>query len=282
MELNVAQSAVSHHIAHLEEYLQSPLFIRHFRAIELTQQGLNYFHYVTKAFDLIHQGTRDLASQQRGDVLVVQSYSTFAVRWLLPRLGKFQLTYPHIQVRLITAQWDPALSKKEVDVAISIVRSDDARVEYEYLFSPTLFPVCSPKMLEGKSPVQTPSDLAGYTLLQVYPSAGDWEAWIAVTGAKGLDPDAALRFDSYDHALRMAAKGLGVSLAMQPYVAEDLEEGVLVNPLPDHVVTAPSSWYLAFLKESANLPRMSAFRQWFLQEILEDPHLAPLVSHPAA
>jgi len=276
-ELHVAQSAISHHIAHLEDHLQSPLFIRQFRSVELTQQGRQYLHFVTKAFDLIHQGTRELTASQGDNTLVVQTYSTFAVRWLLPRLGKFQLANPQTPVRLISSQWDPLFSKREVDVAVSIARGPDERVAYEYLFSPTLFPVCSPSLLKDGKPIQTPSDLAAYTLLQVHPSAGDWEAWIKLTGATGLNPDAALRFDSYDHALRMAAKGLGVSLAMQPYVSQELEDEVLVNPLPDHVVAAPSPWYLAFLEDSANLPRIRAFRAWLKQEVIDDSHLAPLV-----
>lgn len=105
-ELNVAQSAISHHIAHLEEYLQTPLFVRHFRSVELTQQGRDYFQYVMKAFDLVHERTRDLLRQQRDTLLIVQSYSTFAVRRLLPRLGNFQIANPDVQVRRITSQWD--------------------------------------------------------------------------------------------------------------------------------------------------------------------------------
>jgi len=74
------------------------------------------------------------------------------------------------------------------------------------------------ELVAGRNRINRPSDLSGFTILQVYPSARDWAAWLEATGAKEVDPDGGLRFDSYDHALRMAARGMGVALAMQPYV----------------------------------------------------------------
>ena len=65
IELNVAQSAIWHHMAHLAEYLHSPLFVRHFRSVELTPQGREYFQYITKTFDLLRECTRKILRQQR-------------------------------------------------------------------------------------------------------------------------------------------------------------------------------------------------------------------------
>ena len=118
--------------------------------------------------------------------------------------------------------------------------------------------------------------MAGFTILQVYPSAGDWAAWLTATGTRGVDPDAGLRFDSYDHALRMAARGMGVALAMQPYVSEDLAAGLLVAPLPRLTVPAPGSWHLAYMAEHGKLPKITAFQAWLLEEIDSDPSLAGL------
>ena len=177
---------------------------------------------------------------------------------------------------MTTAQGDPTFAPDEgIDVAVVIGCPVKGPMHYDYLFSPTMFPVCSPRLMRDR-PVKCPADLANYTLLQVYPSASDWAAWLRSTRTKRIDPDAGLSFDSYDHALRMAVRGVGVALAMQPYVSDDLAAGHLVVPLPKHIVPAPGSWHLVYREEHAALSKVTAFQRWLLEAIQSDPDLAPL------
>ncbi len=281
LELHVSQSAVSHQIKHLEKVMGVNLFDRATRAVVLTDAGRTYLPFLQQAFDSISDGTRLLTRVTREDILTVRLYSTFAVRWLVSRLDRFQDRHPDLQVRLITSQLDTAFPDQDIDLAIMIGRPTQGRVHYEYLFSPTMFPVCSPKLMTARKRLHRPNDLVGFTILQVYPSAGDWTAWLEETSTKGVDPDAGLRFDSYDHALRMAARGMGVALAMQPYVSEDLAAGLLVAPLPQHTVRAPGDWYLAYMAEHKKLRKISAFQAWLLEEINADESLAGLRSADA-
>ncbi len=276
LELHVSQSAVSHQIKHLEKVLTVKLFDRGTRAVVLTEAGRTYLPFLQQAFDSISDGTRLLTRVVHEDILTVRMYSTFAVRWLISRLHRFQDLHPDIQVRLMTSQLDPAFPDQNIDLAVVIGRPKPGPVHYQYLFSPTMFPVCSPKLITARKRIKRPDDLAGFTILQVYPSAGDWAAWLEATGAKGVDPDAGLRFDSYDHALRMAARGIGVALAMQPYVTEDLAAGLLIAPLRRHTVPAPGDWYLVYMAEHRTLRKITAFQAWLLEEINADESLAAL------
>lgn len=275
-ELHVSQSAVSHQIKHLEKVLGVKLFDRGTRAVVLTEAGRTYLPFLQQAFDSISDGTRLLTRVTREDVLTVRMYSTFAVRWLVSRLHRFQDRHPDLKVRLMTSQLDAAFPDEDIDLAVMIGRPLQGRVHYEYLFSPTMFPVCSPKLLTARKRIKRPGDLAAFTILQVYPSAGDWAAWLAATDVTGVDPDAGLRFDSYDHALRMAARGMGVALAMQPYVSEDLAAGLLVAPLPRHQVPAPGDWYLAYMEDHRRVRKIAVFQAWLLEEIIADKDLAGL------
>jgi len=276
LELHVSQSAVSHQIKHLEKVLTIKLFDRGTRAVVLTEAGRTYLPFLQQAFDSISDGTRLLRRATGEDILTIRMYSTFAVRWLVSRLHRFQALQPKMQVRLMTSQLDPTFPDKDIDLAVMIGQPLPGRVHYQYLFSPTMFPVCSPKLITGRSRIERPSDLSHFTILQVYPSAGDWAAWLKATGAKGIDPDAGLRFDSYDHALRMAARGMGVALAMQPYVSEDLAAGLLIAPLPRHAVPAPGNWYLVYMAEHRKLRKIIAFQTWLLEEVNADESLAAL------
>lgn len=278
LELHVSQSAVSHQIKHLEKVLGVKLFDRSTRAVVLTEAGRTYLPFLQQAFDSISDGTRLLTRVTREDILTVRMYSTFAVRWLVSRLHRFQDRHPELQVRLMTSQLDLAFPDQDIDLAVMIGRPIPGQVHYEYLFSPTMFPVCSPKLLSARKRLKRPNDLAGFTILEVHPSAGDWTAWLAATGTQGVDPDAGLSFDSYDHALRMAARGMGVALAMQPYVSEDLAAGILIAPLPRHTVPAPGDWYLVYMSEHKKLRKVKAFQAWLLEEIGADESLAALRS----
>jgi LysR family glycine cleavage system transcriptional activator len=93
-----------------------------------------------------------------------------------------------------------------------------------------------------------------------------------------VDPDSGLSFDSYDHALRMAARGMGVALAMQPYVSEDLAAGLLIAPLARHTVPAPGDWYLVYMADQKKLRKITAFQAWLLEEIAADESLSALRS----
>lgn len=269
-ELNVSHSAISHQIKHLEEYLGLDLFLRKARAVELTTAGQNYYPVLREAFDRIAEGTKVLLRPTEDNVLTVQMYSTFAVRWLIPRLERFYERHPALQVRLITAQGDPDFERQDIDLGLLIGAKTRADIHYEELFTPHLFPVCSPALLES-APLRSIDDLASQTILQVYPSAQDWTVWLQKNGVSGIRPDEGLQFDSYDHALATAIRGIGVALGQEPYVAEDLEAGHLVCPFPTMSVQAGSTWYLVYPAERERTKKIRLFRDWLLEEVQRDP-----------
>jgi len=271
--LNVTQSAVSHQIKFLEDYLGIGLFVRNARGIELSQAGRDFHVHVHAAFLEIEHGMRVLHRQTRPDELTIQTYSTIAVRWLMPRIQDFQRLYPRLIIRLVTSQNDADFSDDSCDVALLIGRPNSTRVKTDYLFTPRLYPVCTPQIASG---LASPADLRKHTILQVYPSQNDWQVWFSAHGLADVDPDSGLRFDSYDHALRMAARGHGVALAMQPYSTDDFAAGVLVRPFPECDVKPDFYWYIASHASRSQSAYVRAFRHWVIQQVETDPVLASL------
>lgn len=271
--LNVTQSAVSHQIKFLEESLGVHLFTRTARGIELSQAGRLLHRHVQAAFAEIEHGMRALHRLTRPDELTIQTYSTVAVRWLMPRIESFQKRYPKLVIRLTTAQDDPDLGEDTCDVALLIGKPAAHRIHTTYLFTPRLYPVCTPRIAET---LRKPGDLVGQAILQVYPSRADWLVWLDAHGLDKVDPDEGLRFDSYDHALRMAARGHGVALTMEPYAAEELAAGVLVRPFPACDVKPDFHWYIASPETRAQAPHVRAFRKWVIEQVEADPELAAL------
>ncbi len=269
-ELCVSHSAVSHQIKQLERHLGVELFIRKARSVELSKRGQAYYPVLRAAFDRIAEGTERIFTPDVPGILTVQSYSTFAIRWLIPRLPAFREQNPDISVRLHTSQFDVDFEHEDIDVCISIGDGARAGLRYEFLFTSSIFPVCSPSLLDDGNPFGSPSELANQTLLQVYPSEKDWWTWLNKNGVVNIDPDSGLQFDSYDMAWNTAMQGHGIALGMVPFVARDLEAGLLVEPLPGRRVRTSGDWNLVCRKETATSDKLVKFREWILREIQKD------------
>ena len=269
-ELCVSHSAVSHQIKQLERHVGVELFVRKARSVELTRHGRDYYPVLRGAFDRIAEGTDRIFKPDIPGILTVQAYSTFAIRWLIPRLPGFGDRHPEISVRLHTSQWDVDFEHEDIDVCILIGDGSRSDLHYDFLFSSQIFPVCSPTLLQNNKPFDAPEELARHTLLQVYPSEKDWWTWLEKNGINGVDPDSGLQFDSYDMAMTTAMQGHGIALGMEPFVNHDLEAGLLVEPLPGRRVFTRGDWNLVCRKEKANADNVTKFRAWMLGEIQRD------------
>ncbi len=269
-ELFVSHSAISHQVRRLEEYLSVELFHRVSRGVTLTRAGRVFYPSLREAFDLIDEGTDLVLAPRMQGPLTLQVYSTFAVRWLIPRMGAFQRAHPGVIIRLHTSQSDVNFEHEDVDLCVMIGSPDQDGVHYDHLFSSEVFPVCSPTLKSGVRPLAGPEDLEHHSLIQVYPSGGDWTHWLEQHGVNGVDPDAGLLLDSYDLAFNTAVQGLGVALGMRPFVDRELQAGTLVEAFPGLRVPAPGAWYLACREELQDDERVVVFRDWLRGEVGHD------------
>lgn len=274
-ELCVTHSAVSHQIKQLEQALGVELFLRKPRSVELTRVGRTYYPSLRDAFDRIAEAT-DLAVYSRThSALTVQVYSTFAIRWLIPRLTMLKEEHPDLQVRLLTSQSDVDFEQDDVDVCVMIGRRSRVDLRYDYLFSSRIFPVCSPSVSASFSSANDPAELGDAPILQVYPSRRDWWVWLEANGVEGVDPDAGQQFDSYDLAMNSAMQGFGVALGMEPFVSRDLSVGLLSEPFPDRRIYVPRDWYFVCREEKAEHPDIACFREWVLEQVAADDAMPP-------
>ncbi len=265
-ELFVSHSAISHQVRRLEDYLSVDLFHRVSRGVELTRAGRLYYPSLHDAFRLIDEGTDLVLAPRTEGPLTLQVYSTFAVRWLIPRLTAFNRAHPDVLVRLHTSQSDVNFEHEDVDLCVMVGVAEAPGVHYDFLFNTELFPVCSPELM-ARHRFGAPQDLARQNLIQVYPSRRDWYHWLDRFDVEGVDPEQGLQVDSYDLAFNTASQGLGVALGMRPFVDRELRSGALVEVFPDHRVTAPGAWYLACREEQRDDDRVVAFRSWLLEEV---------------
>lgn len=261
-ELNVTQTAISHQIRRLEEELGIQLFVRQSRSLALTPQAAEYLPGIRAAFQGLRSATDRLLRNDNDRVLTISTLTSFAVKWLLPRLTAFHETHPDINVRITTSIDLVDFRKDDVDAAIRYGRGQWPGVRADWLMAEHLFPVCSPALLKGERALRRPEDLAGVTLLHTSSTGDDWQLWLTAAGLPPhLSQKPGLTFDLAFMTVQAAIDGLGVAIGHTAYVADDIAKGRLVVPF-DVTLPADAGFYLVAPQDRASAPKLDAFRSW--------------------
>jgi len=275
-ELGVTQTAVSHQIKRLEEQLGRPLFVWRNRTLGLTETGTAYLPAVRAAFDQLREATERLRHADEKGVLTVSTLASFAVKWLVPRLGRFQAENPEIDVRISTSLALVDFARDAVDVAIRYGRGRWPGVQSSYLVKEDCVPVCSPALLAGEPPLREARDLTRHTLLRVTGDEELWRMWLTAAGVPGVEPSRGPMFDDDLAALEAAIRGLGVALMGAPIAEGDLASGHLVAPFP-LALPDDAAYYIVAPARNAERPKVKRFHDWLLAAVAEKPK--PVPSH---
>ncbi len=271
-ELNVTQTAISHQIRRLEEELGIRLFVRQNRALTLTPQAKDYLPGVRAAFNDLRLATDRLLRKDNDHVLTVSTLASLAAKWLLPRLSAFQEAHPGIDVRITTSTALVDFRNGDVDAAIRYGRGHWPGVRADWLTADELFPVCSPALLTGRRPLQSPQDLAHHTLL--HSSGGyddDWRLWLTAAGLPtDISKQPGLTFDLILMTVQAAIDGIGVAMGRTSYVEADIAKGRLVVPF-EITLPADAGFYLVSPEGRTDTPKLAAFRQWLASSAQNKP-----------
>ncbi|ESX78586.1 transcriptional regulator GcvA [Mesorhizobium sp. M0142] len=264
-ELHVTHGAISRAIKNLEDQLGVQLFERGTRSVSLTAVGEPYARAVREVLDQLAAATAAATARYSSSTLNVSTSDGFAGRWLVPRLYRFHRAHGDIDVRVSTSGKLTNFLGDGIDVAVRYGSGNYAGLTSEFLTGEEVFPVCSPKLLEGAHPLRTPQDLKHHTLIRdSFPI--DWATWLASAGVDGVDPQSGITFDSATFAMESAAQGEGVVLGRTMLVAADLAAGRLVRPF-GHALKSPSSFYLVYPPAAIRQRKVRAFRDWLLSEV---------------
>ena len=261
-ELNVTQAAISHQVRGLEQRLGLKLFVRRNRSLLLSEAGQAYLPSVRGAFDQLNEATEKLLQKDRGGHLTVTTTASFAMKWLVPRLGGFQRANPEIDVRISTGTGLIDFSREDVDIGIRYGRGQWPSLTAERLVTEDVMPVCAPSLLKGPTALKKPADLKRFTLLHIGSFPDDWQVWLTAAGVKGVDSSRGVSFDFPLAAYQAAMDGLGVALGRQALVTPDLKAGRLVVPFDFKMATGDFAYYLVYPPEAIRRRKIRAFRDW--------------------
>ncbi|WP_119166098.1 transcriptional regulator GcvA [Algihabitans albus] len=279
-ELSVTQGAVSRHIRHLEQAMGLRLFERHHRKVILTSHGRQLLAIVGTAFDQLESGIGGLRGKPPNERLVLAVDADFASLWLVPRLAAFRAAVPDISIEIAATRDQVDSPNHRVDCSIRYAKEAPPDLHCDLLFRPSLFPVCSPALLEDHDSLGAADGLTGRTLLHDR-TTEEWCRFVALCGLSDrIDCTAGSLFSDTLLCLEAAAHGQGVAIGDDFLTAKHLSDGRLISPFGP-AFASPNLYYLVFPHDRSAKARAAPFRQWLLREIERHPRYGPTVAPDA-
>jgi DNA-binding transcriptional LysR family regulator len=261
--LCVTQSAVSHQVRHLEEWLGRPLFDRTGPRPRLLPDAADLARVTALSLDGIEAACARLRPAGRGQTLVIAAIPSVALCWLIPRLAGFRAAHPDVVTRIVYAIHGQEIDFADVDLAFVYAAAPPgpvAGVEMEMFMTGTAVPVCSPQLAAGG---EAPGEMAALGLLHDTDEGG-WRDWFRRAGVAMPARMTGPVFEDFNLLRAAALAGQGVALCPHAMIRDDLLAGRLCQ-MSGIGVMEQSGYYLARGRlPGARRAAAAAFRDWAL------------------
>lgn len=260
-ELGLTPAAISQQIRNLETHLGAQLFTRLPRGVVLSDIGLAYAQTVRKSFDEMAQATSGLFGKNSKRVVRVRASISCAALVIAPRLAEFKAAHPDIAVRLTTSVWADRFDDEGLDVDIRYGMGDWQEGNTVHLGHESAIPVCRPDYAAQFGKDLSIQALARGKVVQIIGSETDWQK---LSDLHGLDlrPDPAwLQADSSLLALQAVAAGQGVTMVLESFARQYLEQGILLVPAP-YQLAKRRSHYLLRNRGAEQREEVTLFCNW--------------------
>jgi LysR family glycine cleavage system transcriptional activator len=266
--LNVTTAAVSSHIKSLEEFLETPLFVRHSRSVRLTPQGARLLPGVQRGLGELTRAVDQLRLDRTSGQLNVSLLGSFLQKWLLPRLGDFHQKCPEVDLRFSASRDLVDFMQSDFHAAVRYGGGSWVNLKAEKMLDDWVFPVASPALFAKLGEIKTIADLAKYPLL--HSAREPWGDWLRRVGGDTTRVEHGPVMDDSASLLEAAEQGHGLALARWSLVAGDLAAGRLVRP-SDQSVRQSNAYYFVAPVHHFELPKVIRFRDWLRDVCNEFP-----------
>ena len=265
IELNVTQSAISHQVKLLEEYLDETLIDRKGRSFSITEVGENYFEEVSQSLSHLSNVSQQLQGRKSGKIRLAL-YSSLAVKWLIPRLGSLHRQYPEIELTLNMVADEPDCTDSVADCFIT-VNPPKYNFISQFLYSERLYPVCGHKIWQQIKDKPLPDALWQHPLLSVTYStssknvAEDWLQWCKQGGFELPDD---VKINHFSHVLLAAEAARydqGITL-INNYLMTDKERQHNFVRIPMHEQTTGDDFYFVYTKSRSKQTDIVKLGNW--------------------
>jgi DNA-binding transcriptional LysR family regulator len=231
-QLSVTHGAISRQIKALEQELGISLFVKDGRGLKLTDAGNRLRDAASDAFDRLRDVCAELSQSASDAPFVLGCSGSLLARWFIPRLGRLNADLPDLRLHLSAGEGDLDPRRPGLDALLMFAEPPwPADMEVFELASERIGPVLSPRFARFEILSHQPA-----TALLTEPllyTASRPQAWPSWARHNGIDPQALQYGQGFEHLyylLEAAMAGLGIAIAPEPLVADDLRAGRLAAP----------------------------------------------------
>lgn len=254
--LGISQSALSHSVRGLEKRLGLQLLARTTRSVSPTAAGKALLQELAPALERIERAVAETRKQRQNPAgrirLIIPRTATQMV--ILPKLARFNRTYPEIILE-ITSSNDPVdLVAGEYDAGVQLgefIQRDmiAVRVTKEM----RLAVVGSPGYFESNPIPRSPRDLKDHSCIGFRFSNALYR-WEFEKGRKTLtvNPQGPASFDDPDLVIQAVLGGVGIGTTMEVTIADLIADRRLVQVLRDWCPSFPG--YFLYYPSRHNQP----------------------------
>jgi len=266
--LGVNASAVSQQLKAFEDHLGTALFVRNTRNVVLTDAGRTLFertrHVLTEA-DAALDAARSEAGNLSGPLRITLPFRAWQLI-IAPRLAAFQSAFPAIELDLAIDEdlTDITASRFHAGIRLGDYLSGDLIAKALSAPMPGVY-VASPDYLDRFGYPKSPTDLLAHSCIRHRQiSSGRIAPWsfemngevqtVTVTGT--------LIFNDLRSIVDAALHGFGIGWSLKPGVERHLQQGRLLQVLPDITPKRPR-FFVYFSSQLRDMPRLRVFIDHF-------------------
>lgn len=230
-QLFISQPAVSITIKKLEYHLNTTLFIRKSKGVELTENGRKLYENAKRAFQILSDTEDRLRFHQNTGYLRIAASNVLCKHFLMPYLKEFTNLYPHTDISITCTSSSAACAMVEqcnIDLALVAKPENLGKAVYhslgviEYIF------VCTPAYRDkldcnndeifehGNIMLLDKDNISRRHLNNYY-------------AQNRINPLHILEVNEMDLLIEFAKMGIGVSCVVKQFVEWELSEGSLIE-----------------------------------------------------
>lgn len=262
-ELHKTPAAVSQQIKQLEAALGFPLFIRHPRQVKLTEKGQDLAAAVAVLLADLQKKVSALQGDDEEKILRISTTQSVAIKWLVPRIGRFTKQFPDIEIRIDSNDSLVNVDDDNIDVAIRFGVVDSA--DPTLLFRERMVVVYSPSLLApGQAALQL-ADLTRFPLLHSHTT----EAWVNLLRENRIlkgDYRFSRGYSNIAVRTQAAVAGHGIGLVAYSVACQDIQNGSL-RILDCRSPPYNKGYRFLVNRRKQGMPKIERFRAWITAEM---------------
>jgi DNA-binding transcriptional LysR family regulator len=238
---DIAHSAVSKHVALLEQRLSARLLNRSSRRVNLTEVGASYFEQARRlvdSLDEIEAGIRGSAVKPSGILKVsVPPWLANANGDFLPMLARYREAFPEVRfdIAIDVVEFGTSREFADLDIALRVTNTPDEDMVAQHLATLTFRLVATPSFLDMQGRVKSPDEVNGWPLLHY--SAYSPDASVVFRSGHHVTFRPVLRSSNTELLYNALRAGLGPAFMPSVAIANDVAEGRLEYVLPEETAS---------------------------------------------